>query len=294
MSYEKRISYNTHEDIFGSKSSNENQVFVLETEYSHEKFYALNQDNFVIKAGDFVFCKTKYGIDLVKVLYKFLAFAGNVDALVRIEGKASDEDMKRKFAFSGQKEEAKKLFKNLVLKHDLGMKFVAVHFLLSDEKVIFFFTANGRVDFRSLVKDLVSIFRIRIELRQVSDRDKCCMLGSCGVCGRECCCSLINSGDKPGTMKMAKNQDIQQNPSKLTGQCGRIMCCLSFEDVWYREEKQLYPFVGCNVYFQGELFRVKSVNLMKKNVLLLGEQDNLLEVSGNNFYKEDNRWIIRE
>lgn len=294
MNYEKVITCKAYEDTIDYKSSNENEVYVLETEYSYEKFYAINKNKFHVKAGDFVFCNTKYGIDLVKVMYKFLAFSGDVNGLVKIEGKASEEDMKRKFAFSAQKEEAKKLFKDLVLKHNLGMKFVAVHFLLSDEKVIFFFTANGRVDFRSLVRDLVSIFRIRIELRQVSARDECRMLGSCGVCGRECCCSLINSGDKPGSMKMAKNQDIQQNPAKLTGQCGRIICCLSFEDGWYREDKQLYPFVGCNVYFQGEQFRVKSVNLLKKNVLLLGEQDNLLEVNGSNFYKEDNRWVIKE
>ena len=148
----------------------------------------------------------------------------------------------------------------------LDMKLVDCEFTFDGSKVIFYFTADGRVDFRELVKDLSSVFRIRIELRQIGVRDETKMLGGLGPCGRECCCSSCMPDFKKVSIKMAKNQGLSLNPSKISGLCGRLMCCLAYENDYYAEAYKKMPKVGSEVGTPDGEGTVVNVNMLKMEV----------------------------
>ena len=148
----------------------------------------------------------------------------------------------------------------------LDMKLVDCEFTCEGSKVIFYFTADGRVDFRELVKDLSSVFRIRIELRQIGVRDETKMLGGLGPCGRECCCSSCMPDFKKVSIKMAKNQGLSLNPSKISGLCGRLMCCLAYENDYYAEAYKKMPKVGSEVGTPDGEGTVVNVNMLKMEV----------------------------
>ena len=148
----------------------------------------------------------------------------------------------------------------------LDMKLVDCEFTFDGSKVIFYFTADGRVDFRELVKDLSSVFRIRIELRQIGVRDETKMLGGLGPCGRECCCSSCMPDFKKVSIKMAKNQGLSLNPSKISGLCGRLMCCLAYENDYYAEAYKKMPKVGSEVGTPDGEGPVVNVNMLKMEV----------------------------
>ena len=148
----------------------------------------------------------------------------------------------------------------------LDMKLVDCEFTFDGSKVIFYFTADGRVDFRELVKDLSAVFRIRIELRQIGVRDETKMLGGLGPCGRECCCSSCMPDFKKVSIKMAKNQGLSLNPSKISGLCGRLMCCLAYENDYYAEAYKKMPKVGSEVGTPDGEGTVVNVNMLKMEV----------------------------
>ena len=148
----------------------------------------------------------------------------------------------------------------------LDMKLVDCEFTFDGSKVIFYFTADGRVDFRELVKDLSSVFRIRIELRQIGVRDETKMLGGLGPCGRECCCSSCMPDFKKVSIKMAKNQGLSLNPSKISGLCGRLMCCLAYENDYYAEAYKKMPKGGSEVGTPDGEGTVVNVNMLKMEV----------------------------
>jgi cell fate regulator YaaT (PSP1 superfamily) len=154
----------------------------------------------------------------------------------------------------------------------LNMKLVTAHFLLCEPKVLFFFTADERVDFRELVKELVSVFRMRIELRQIGVRDESRVLGGLAVCGRDFCCHCVSDKLNPVTIKMAKEQNLSLNSMKISGPCGRLLCCLSYEYDFYCEEKQAYPPEGAKIKLGNELFRVQEVNILSHKMTLTGSE----------------------
>ena len=154
----------------------------------------------------------------------------------------------------------------------LNMKLVTAHFLLCEPKVLFFFTADERVDFRELVKELVSVFRMRIELRQIGVRDESRVLGGLAVCGRDFCCHCVSDKLNPVTIKMAKEQNLSLNSMKISGPCGRLLCCLSYEYDFYCEEKQAYPPEGAKIKLGGEIFRVQEVNILSHKMTLTGSE----------------------
>ncbi|MFA7396307.1 MAG: regulatory iron-sulfur-containing complex subunit RicT, partial [Sphaerochaetaceae bacterium] len=170
----------------------------------------------------------------------------------------------------------------------------AAHYLFGDPKIIFFFTAANRVDFRELVKDLVSIFRIRIELRQIGVRDESRLLGGLAVCGRDFCCHGITDKMNPVSIKMAKEQNLSLNSTKISGPCGRLLCCLSYEYDFYNEEKKRYPSEGSRLKIQNELMRVTEVNILSKTLSLSGQQGRYLTIPLSSVaYNNDNsRWEI--
>ena len=149
---------------------------------------------------------------------------------------------------------------------------MTAHFLLSEPKALFFFTADDRVDFRELVKDLVAVFRMRIELRQIGVRDESRVLGGLAVCGRDFCCHCVSDKLNPVTIKMAKEQNLSLNSMKISGPCGRLLCCLSYEYDFYCEEKQAYPPEGSRLKIGGELFRVQEVNILSHKITVSGSE----------------------
>ena len=161
--------------------------------------------------------------------------------IVRI---ATPEDIKQKEENEEKRDEAMRLCQEKIDKHGLEMKLIDVEYTFDNSKIVFYFTADGRVDFRELVKDLASVFRMRIELRQVGVRDEAKLLGGCGPCGKGLCCATWMVDFQPVSIKMAKNQNLSLNPTKISGICGRLMCCLKYENDTYADLRRGMPEVG--------------------------------------------------
>ncbi len=176
-----------------------------------------------------------------------------------------------------------------IQEHKLEMKLVDVEYTFDRNKIVFYFTAEGRVDFRNLVKDLASIFRTRIELRQIGVRDEAKMLGGIGPCGRMLCCSTFLGDFEPVSIKMAKDQNLSLNPSKISGLCGRLMCCLKYENDDYEEAKALMPDIGTRVQTPEGPGRVVGLNLLERLLQVsLTDQDLVLEYTLEEVMEQQN------
>jgi cell fate regulator YaaT (PSP1 superfamily) len=173
------------------------------------------------------------------------------------------------------------------------MKLVLVHYLLEEPKILFFFTAENRVDFRELVKDLVSVFKSRIELRQIGVRDEARVVGGLGVCGRSYCCHAVSDKLKPVSIKMAKDQKLSLNSMKISGPCGRLLCCLYYEYGFYNEQQHLAPQEGTRIQYNGETWRVTEVNLIAGQLKLTTEDSRLMTISISQLEHADNHWRIK-
>lgn len=172
-----------------------------------------------------------------------------------------------------EEREAYRICQGEIARHDLPMKLVAASYTLDRSRLIFFFTADGRVDFRQLVKDLAAIFRVRIELRQIGVRDEACLCGGLGICGRELCCASFLSSFRPVSIKMAKEQNLSMNPAKISGACGRLLCCLCYEEAAYRDAHKRMPARGSWVDTPEGRGVVKEVNLLKETVSVRLDDD---------------------
>lgn len=207
---------------------------------------------------------------------------------------ATPEEIKR---FNDNVEEEKNAIavcKEKISKQKLEMKLVAAHFLLCEPKVLFFFTAEERVDFRELVKDLVAVFKMRIELRQIGVRDEARVLGGLSVCGRDFCCHCVSDKLDPVTIKMAKEQNLSLNSMKISGPCGRLLCCLSFENEFYVTEKQSYPQEGTKLKVGQEFVKVSEINILTKKVTVIGEEGQSFPIPREEIYFSDKneRWEV--
>lgn len=171
------------------------------------------------------------------------------------------------------------------------MKLVGVHFLIDEPKALFFFSADQRVDFRELVKDLVSVFKMRIELRQIGVRDESRITGGLGICGRPCCCHAISDKLRPVSIRMAKDQNLSLNSMKISGQCGRLLCCLAYEYDFYSEARKKLPQEGARIFYDGTNFRITEINPLNSMIKLYGEDGRIIEVNSKRFVKENNRRI---
>lgn len=218
------------------------------------------------------------------------------DDTVWIERLASDEDLKRYKELSIRENDALTLCREKVKKHKLEMKLVTAHFLLVEPKIIFFFTADVRVDFRELVKDLVGIFRIRIELRQIGVRDESRLLGGLAVCGRDYCCHGITDKLLPVSIKMAKEQNLSLNSIKISGPCGRLLCCLAYEQDFYVAEKLKYPSEGSRIKIGRDLYRVSEVNIISRKITLHGPEGGIMSIDGSHVYYNANSsfWVLEK
>ncbi len=176
---------------------------------------------------------------------------------------ADDIDIRRAAENEAKKQQAMKTCQQRIDAHKLDMKLVDVEYAFDNSKILFYFTAEGRVDFRELVKDLASVFRMRIELCQIGVRDEAKMLGGLGICGRPFCCSQFLSDFQPVSIKMAKEQGLSLNPTKISGSCGRLMCCLKYEQDAYEHLLKTTPRVGAAVTTKEGRGIVTEVNLLR-------------------------------
>ena len=199
-----------------------------------------------------------------------------VSPLKKIVRIATEEDEKKHDENEKKKKKALEICQEKIKKHNLEMKLIDVEYTFDNNKIIFYFIADGRVDFRELVKDLAAVFRMRIELRHIGVRDEAKMLGGIGSCGRSLCCSSWLSDFEPVSIKMAKVQNLSLNPTKISGICGRLMCCLKYENDIYNELRKGLPDNGEKVKTKSGMAKVVDTNILECSVkvrLYTGEKD---------------------
>lgn len=245
------------------------------------KIYNFSPADFQVKVGDHVIVKTARGIEYGSVVQGIREVADDkvimpLKSVIRI---ATEEDDKKAIENNEKEKKAFKICKEKIAKHGLEMKLIETEYTFDNNKVLFYFTADGRIDFRELVKDLASVFKTRIELRQVGVRDETKMLGGIGICGRPLCCNTYLSEFIPVSIKMAKEQSLSLNPTKISGICGRLMCCLKNEQEAYEELNSNLPDIGEKVKtFDGFKGEVVSVNVLRQKVKIVVEVDDEREI----------------
>ncbi|MDR2485922.1 MAG: hypothetical protein LBD55_11090 [Treponema sp.] len=267
-------------------------IYRLRLLYSHETFLAVYPEE-ALDPKSMVLVPTRYGRDLAQVIGAISRTSPQQNLeVIRIERRATQEDMEKSDTNKIHEKEAFAICKEKITVHKLEMKLVSVHYLLEDPKILFFFTAESRVDFRELVKDLVSIFKTRIELRQIGVRDESRELGGLGVCGRGYCCHAVSDKLKPVSIKMAKDQNLSLNSMKISGPCGRLLCCLAYEHCFYHEQRRLIPPEGCKITYDGTVWKVLEVNVVMGKAKLVAEDGRQIQLSTTAFERVEGRWRI--
>ena len=232
------------------------------------KVYYFDPAGLELKKGDEVIVETARGLEF-GVLTSEVREADEkeiVAPLKRIIRLADEKDKKQHEENQKKKERALALCQEKVDKHHLEMKLIDVEYTFDNSKIIFYFTADGRVDFRELVKDLAGVFKMRIELRQIGVRDEAKMMGGIGSCGRGLCCHTWLPDFEPVSIKMAKVQNLSLNPTKISGICGRLMCCLKFENDVYHELKKGMPDAGERIKTRDGLAVVVDANILENKI----------------------------
>ena len=220
------------------------------------------------RVGDYVITESAHGVDLGEMIMGINEIAEEQvrDALPHVIRIATPQDIQQATDNRAREREAYRVCQRKIAEHKLEMKLVSVECTFDRSKMMFYFTANGRVDFRALVKDLASTFKTRIELRQIGVRDEARMLGGLGPCGRPICCGAFLNDFQPVSIKMAKEQNLSLNPTKISGVCGRLMCCLKYEQDQYEQTRKKMPRVGREVTTPDGSGIVCDLNIVKETV----------------------------
>lgn len=240
------------------------------------KIYYFSPGTLDIKVGDKVIVETSRGLEYGNVVLgvREVSDESISSPLKNVIRMASDEDSKNVSENREKEKEAFKICKEKILEHGLEMKLISVEYTFDNTKLLFYFTADGRIDFRDLVKDLAVIFKVRIELRQVGVRDETKLVGGIGSCGRPLCCHSYLSDFVPVSIKMAKDQNLSLNPQKISGVCGRLMCCLKNEADTYEELNRNLPAENDVVLIKGgKKGVVASVSVLRQTVKVIVEKE---------------------
>ena len=241
------------------------------------KIYFFAPGKFEIKQGSHVIVETARGIEYGRVVSgpKEVKDEDVVQPLKSVIRLASDQDRKVVEKNKQKEKDAFKICQEKIRKHGLEMKLVDVEYTFDGNKILFYFTADGRIDFRELVKDLAAVFRTRIELRQIGVRDETKIKGGIGICGRPLCCSTYLTEFSAVSIKMAKEQNLSLNPTKISGVCGRLMCCLTNEEETYEQLNSQLPSVGDIVTTEDGLTGVvHSLSVLRKQVKVIVNLEN--------------------
>jgi len=269
------------------------------------KIYYFNPKDIEFKRNDHVIVETARGVEYGTVVLPNRELEDDkvIQPLKPIIRKATQADTETHMKNREKEKEALKICHEKVNKHNLEMKLIDAEYTFDNNKVLFYFTADGRVDFRELVKDLAAVFRTRIELRQIGVRDETKILGGIGVCGRALCCHSYLSDFVPVSIKMAKEQSLSLNPTKISGICGRLMCCLKNEEDTYEELNRKLPNIGDRVTtddgFKGEVSSVNVLRQLVKVVIEEGDEKEIKEYRVDQLkfkprHKKDNQKLTKE
>ena len=246
------------------------------------KVYYFDPKNMEIKRGQHVIVETARGTEYGHVVVgtKEVSREEVVQPLKPVIRVATAEDDEHARRNREKEREAMAICHQKIIRHNLDMKLIDAEYTFDNNKILFYFTADGRIDFRELVKDLAVVFKMRIELRQIGVRDETKILGGVGICGRPLCCHTYLSEFAPVSIKMAKEQNLSLNPTKISGVCGRLMCCLKNEEDTYEYLNSRLPDVGETVTLpDGDKGEVHSVNVLRQTVKVLVEVDDGKEMS---------------
>jgi cell fate regulator YaaT (PSP1 superfamily) len=243
--------------------------------------------------GDLVLVPTRYGLELGRIKGTVARGSNREQKICR---KATQADCERFDVQKNKEPSAYQVCREKILEHDLDMKLVSAHYCIDEKKILFYFTAENRVDFRQLVKDLVSIFKTRIELRQIGVRDEARVLGGMGVCGRTFCCHGVTDKLRAVSIKMAKEQNLTLNSMKISGPCGRLLCCLAYEYDTYRECRKALPSEGTRIKTGSGTLKVIDVNIFNGQAKLEDEEGSTLLLPFDKFFRDSkhDQWRIQE
>ena len=269
------------------------------------KIYFFDPDGKQVEAGEHVIVETSMGMEYGEVVIanRQLPQEKIVAPLKKIIRVATKQDAKQNTENKKQEKEAFKLCEKKIKEHNLPMKLMDVEFKFDKSKILFFFTADNRIDFRELVRDLAAIYKTRIELRQIGVRDEVRRLGGNGVCGRELCCCSFLGNFATVSIKMAKEQNVSLNPSKVSGNCGRLMCCLQYEQNAYEDKLKRLPKIGAIVKTadgEGEVCGLETLKEIVKVKLKDGDETFFRKYNAKNkkiiknIEKEENQEEIDE
>ncbi|MDR2521123.1 MAG: hypothetical protein LBC72_01020 [Spirochaetaceae bacterium] len=267
-------------------------LYHLRLACSSETFYAIYRGELLPPKSQ-VLVPTRYGRDLAVIIRQIKRDTNKrkIARITQIERPATDDDLERARNNVPLEEKAFLICRDMIKEHHLPeMKLLSAHHLLEDPKIVFFYTAPKRIDFRFLLKDLVSYFKTRIELRQIGFRDDARINGGLGVCGREFCCRGVFNRTKTISIRMAKDQKLSLNPLKISGHCEKLLCCLAYEHDFYQEQLKLMPQEGARVSYSGALWRVSEINAVLGMVTLAAEDGRKVFLPKTQFEKADNRW----
>ena len=241
------------------------------------KIYFFAPGKYSVETGQHIIVETARGVEYGQVVLgerevEDTAVIQPLKAIIRI---ATPEDDERELKNREKEKEAFKICLEKIAKHNLDMKLIKAEYTFDNNKVLFYFTADGRIDFRELVKDLAAVFKTRIELRQIGVRDETKIKGGIGICGRSLCCNTFLSEFVPVSIKMAKEQNLSLNPTKISGVCGRLMCCLKNEQETYEYLNSKLPNVGEKLKTKDGVFgEVQRVDVLRQKVKLIVEDEN--------------------
>ncbi|MGB9779647.1 PSP1 domain-containing protein [Caldanaerobacter sp.] len=232
------------------------------------KIYYFDPGDLPIKVGDKVIVETIRGIEFGEVVVgiKEVPEEEIVAPLKKVIRIATPEDIEHYHENKKKEAQAFEICLKKIEEHGLEMNLVDVEYTFDNTKVIFYFTADGRVDFRELVKDLASVFRMRIELRQIGVRDEAKIIGGLGPCGRPLCCTTFLGEFEPVSIKMAKDQNLSLNPAKISGLCGRLMCCLKYEQEMYEKLRAELPKVGSIIRVGDKEMKIAEVDVIRRKL----------------------------
>lgn len=259
------------------------------------KIYYFSPGELVLVQGDGVVVKTARGIEFGTVVIgpRDVPDSEVVQPLKEVQRKATDEDRAKLAENNLKEQEAYKICEEKIKNRQLPMKLISVEYTLDVNKIIFYFTADGRIDFRELVKDLAAIFHTRIELRQIGVRDEAKLLGGIGCCGRPLCCATFLGDFEPVSIRMAKDQSLSLNPTKISGICGRLMCCLKYENDMYQGCSRHNSIVtppkqGSRVVSMEGEGKAISINVQKRTVTVLLDTKRTIVASWEDVIEKDN------
>lgn len=254
------------------------------------KTYYFSPGGYKLSAGQRVVVETARGIECGSVVIpnRMMPDEQIVIPLKAIIRPVDEKDLRTIEENAAKEQEAFKTCQEKINRHHLDMNLVDVEYTFDGNKILFYFTADGRIDFRELVKDLAGIFRTRIELRQIGVRDESKMLGGLGICGRPFCCSTFLGDFQPVSIKMAKEQNLSLNPTKISGTCGRLMCCLKYEQEAYEDLLRTTPRVGAPVQTPDGSGVVTEVSLLTG--MLKVQLDKEEDIAPSVYHKEDVKW----